>query len=623
MLYLRQPVDFNWREACWVGITSLGFAAIFAYPMLCQLSYLGPGLWGWLNLPPDFSHLARFPANGDWDLFTGLRWVPYYTVTHFGQLPYWNPYRCGGMPMLGNPESGIVTPFFLLYLVFGPYAGLYLEIFLHLAIAFAGGYLLARVMGLTRLAAVVCAGAFPASSWFDLHLAVGHLNFLPAAYLPSVTALLLLAIDRKSMFLAALGGLVCALTFTEGNYTFLYAGIVVAILSLWLSISRLSVRPLIAGLMLGIFAAAFAALKMMPAWELLTIHPRPPFGPEYDDLKSMGIYLFSRNQDLYRGGVSVFLLSEYGAYWSPVFAVLAVLGIVGGRLIRTIPWVAGAILFFLLAQGDSGPHSALMLLRYLPMTHEIDLPARFIIGFLFCAGVLAAYGTDYLSGLNWRWAPRIDAVLVAAALLDSWMVGPPNLRYLFHNPVEPLPRAAEFHQYYVANPGNQTEIAIANMGSANCQGYGYCSIPTDVVAMNDSDSTISYRGEYYLLGPGKLVQTRWSPNRLSYDVNVPAPTTLVINQNYYPGWKVTKGNATFVRHGTLLAVALPQGHQRITLSFHPRLLLLSLALTLTASIATFLLWRWEAWGSAKSLLAAETPRAGARNRRIKKGRCSW
>ena len=492
----RAPVllrEVDWREARWVALASLGIALVFTYPMLCPTGELGPGLSGWLNRLPDLSHLARFPSNGDWDLFTELRWVPYYTVTHFHQLPFWSPYRCGGMAMLGNPEAGIVTPFLLPYLLFGPYAGLYLEIFLHIAIAFAGGWLLARVLGLNRIGAAVCASAFPASSWLYLHLAVGHLNFLPAAYLPWVFALLILAIERRSFFIASIGGLVCALTFTEGNYTFLYAGIIVAILSIAASIAHRSVRPFLIGVTLGVFAVAFAAMKMIPAWEMLTIHPRPPFGPEYDDLRSMGIYLFSRNQDLYRTGVTVFLLSEYAAYWPPAFVALAAAGIWGGRF-RTIPWIAAAILFFLLAQGDSGPHSALVMLRYLPMTHEIDLPARFIIGFVFCTGVLAAYGADFLSRLNWRWGIRIAVALFAIGLIDSWMLGPPNMRYLFHNSIEALPQSAEFRQYYVANPGNQTEIALANMGSVNCQGYGYCSIPTTAMALNDPGTTGSIRG---------------------------------------------------------------------------------------------------------------------------------
>ena len=132
-------------------------------------------------------------------MFTQLRWVPYYTLTHFHQLPFWNPYKCGGMPMLGNPESAIVTPFLLLYLVFGLIPGMLLEIYLHVAIMFAGGYVFGRELGLVPRAALVLAAMFPSSSWLSLHVAMGHLNFLSIAYIPWILALLLDVMQIASM----------------------------------------------------------------------------------------------------------------------------------------------------------------------------------------------------------------------------------------------------------------------------------------------------------------------------------------------------------------------------------------------------------------------------------------
>src|ERR1700686_5187854 len=99
------------REGAWLAVGSVAFAVVFSYPMLCETVYLGPGVSGWIGTGPVFSHFGRFPSNGDWDLFTQLRWVPYYTITQFHQLPFWNPYKCGGMGMLGNPESMVVSPF--------------------------------------------------------------------------------------------------------------------------------------------------------------------------------------------------------------------------------------------------------------------------------------------------------------------------------------------------------------------------------------------------------------------------------------------------------------------------------------------------------------------------------
>ena len=209
------------REFAWVATGSLVFAAVFLYPILCEIKYLGPGLHDWLVAAPHFGNLAKLPINEDLDMFDQLRWVPYYTLTHFHQWPFWNPFKCGGMSMLGNPESAIVTPFLLIYLAGGLLAGIFLEIYLHIAIAFVGGYVLGRELGLRPLACLVLAGMFPSSSWLPLPIAVGHLNFLPAAYFPWIIAIP-----------AAIGGLFCALTLTEGNYTFLYAVMLVTIVAI-------------------------------------------------------------------------------------------------------------------------------------------------------------------------------------------------------------------------------------------------------------------------------------------------------------------------------------------------------------------------------------------------------
>ena len=185
------------KEALLLAFGSVVFAFVFAYPLLCDWSYLGPGVSGWIAQGPRFSHLSQYPMNGDWDSFTQLRWVPYWTLVHFHQLPFWNPYKCGGMPMLANPETSILTPFFLVDLLLGISVAVVAEIVLHLAIAFSGGYVLARTKKMSPLAAAVCGSVFPASSWFFLHMATGHLNFLPTTYLPWIAALLCISIDRR------------------------------------------------------------------------------------------------------------------------------------------------------------------------------------------------------------------------------------------------------------------------------------------------------------------------------------------------------------------------------------------------------------------------------------------
>ena len=146
-----------------------------------------------------------------------------------------------------------------------------------------------------------------------------------------------------------------ALTVTEGNYTFIYAGILLAVLSLMIALTQRSVWPVIAAVILGVFGAAMGAIKLLPVADTLALYPRGGWaGPDADTLFMIPTFLFSRNQDLFREIPGLALFACYGAYISPAFALLAVFGLLTGRL-KTLPWFVAAIVFLLLARGDSNP----------------------------------------------------------------------------------------------------------------------------------------------------------------------------------------------------------------------------------------------------------------------------
>ena len=502
------------REFAWVALGALVFAAVFLYPIVCEIDYLGPGVHDWLAAGPHFSNLTQLPNNNDTDLFDQLRWVPYFTITHYHQWPFWNPYKCGGMSMIGNPESGIATPFLLIYLAGGLLPGIFLEIYLHIAIGFIGGYVLGRELGLRTIACVVLAGMFPSSSWLPLHIAFGHLNFLSSLYLPWILAMLLAAIRSRRAFPAAIGGLFCALALTEGNYAFPYAVILVAIVATTLAATTLSLRPLMAAAIIGVFAVLLSALKLIPTEEMLRLHPRD-FGASWISYTGAMISLFSRNQDAYRPSPSVWYMVEYGGYLGAPFVAFALAGIIS-RPKAALPWVLGAVVFFQLFMGDTGPHALVTYLRLLPLGSNIGICGRWVIPLVFCVAVLAAFGAQFVCDHWGRWGPRIAGVLLIVGLADAWVVGSPNYRYLFHYHFDRPAFSASFRQYWVETPIFMTYIAQANMGSVNCKAFGYY-VPNDgITAYNQP----GYRGEYWLTGPGTVYQTKWTPNRLSFDVSV-------------------------------------------------------------------------------------------------------
>ena len=200
-------------EILGVALASAAFASSFTYPLLKHLQQNAPG--------------------ADRDYFTETAWAAAYTVNHFRQLPFWDPYKCGGVALLADPQSRIFTPFFLLHLAFGPIIAIKLELTIHLAIAWAGGYLLARLLGLRYLPAAVCASVFPCSSWIYLHFAAAHVTFVPGLYLPWVLSMWTLSVDRRQFLPAALGGFLLALMYIEGGFYILSYAAPCLLLSRW------------------------------------------------------------------------------------------------------------------------------------------------------------------------------------------------------------------------------------------------------------------------------------------------------------------------------------------------------------------------------------------------------
>ena len=153
------------------------------------------------------------------------------------------------------------------------------------------------------------------------------------------------------------------------------------------------------------------------------------------------------------------------------------------------------------------------------------------------------------------------------------------------------PWSEEFRQSRLINPAsNATATAWNNLGVVNCYGYWYPPPPGSVRAYTDKD----YRGEYYLLGEGKVTAALWTPNRLAYDVDAPASTSLVVNQFYFPGWKLARGRSKVYSEDSTLAVRIGPGRQRIELVYAPQHILLAFALTIAAVAALILIWRKEA-----------------------------
>jgi hypothetical protein len=406
-----------------VALGSVTFAAIFTYLVVEHIRT--PGL-AW-----------------DWNLNLEMAWAAWYSVVRLHKFPLWQPWICGGYPILAHPESRILTPFFLLTLAFGPIVGLHLEVIAHAAIGFAGAYFLARRLGIVPVGAVTCAGTFMGSSWYYLHMAVGHVVFLGYVYAPWIVAFFYMSAGltentrpkiNLAMMLATAALL--ALVFFEGGtvYPLPHIFLLLSFLAAYLAIERLSYRSLVAFLGIAILTLIISLPKLIPM--ILTIKASRPWpNNELNPLSLMVQFLFSRNQLVERVPITPWGFWEYGAYICPIFVMFAIVGVLS-NFRRALPWLILSTLLFVTAMGNVGfamghlgEYTPWVQLHRLPLWSEMRLPSRFLILFTLCIGVLAALGADWLSSCRPVFIKPAVIVLLAAALLDGWLVSAPNMRW--------------------------------------------------------------------------------------------------------------------------------------------------------------------------------------------------
>ena len=580
-------------EVLWIAALATLFAAWFGYKVL--------------------PYLSRIALANDWDYHLELRWVPFYTIVQFHQLPLWNPYRCGGMPMLGHPQSALVSPFLLLDLILGPMVSMHIQVVVHIAIAFSGGCFLARAVRISRLGAIATGGCFAGSSWYYIHMAAGHPDFLPYTFVPWVIGLFYLSVRRRRMLYAALSGMAMAFMYLEaGIYAVPQTALILGLIAATLALEELSFYPLLTLALVGGWTFGFAAIKLLPTLDFFGPGGRPMDAGERNPLWIIGLALFSRNQDPGRElGKMSWGFHEYGAYIGVIFGALALWGI-ARNFRRGLPWLVVGGTTLALSLGYFGLYSPWVLIHKLPPFYSERIPSRFLILFSLSAAVLAGLGVDSLAERSGPWS-IVAAGLVAVALVDGWLVSPSYMHHVVEGDQIPKPWAATFIQSSEPRTGGHAMYMAsnANMGVIACND----SVPRKFNVHGFEDP--GYRGEQYLLGPGSLSLTEWTPNALSFEVEAAAPTVLVVNQNYDHNWHVIAGRGEVFSYAGLIAVHIPTGHQQLELAFRSNAFRIGLPITLLTAFAMIVVWlaegssyRWlVVWPAMKPAIAHFSPPA--------------
>ena len=572
------------------------------------------GLWNW--------------GHRDWDQHLLYSWSTYRSLMEFSELPLWNPWYLGGNPQLGNPQVHFPTPMLLFDLAAGPLLGMKLKILAHHWLGLVGTYWLGRQLGLSRYAGLLAAGAFMLSTWYSLHLFVGHTQFLSMAFVPWVLAFIHRArsAPRRSVDIVAGAAFLALIVFEGGVYTIIFTVFLSGMLALCWSLQERSWVPVTVLVLSMSLGAGLSAVKLLPVVKLMRENPRdtPVAGGSWNQvltgrdpasttrpIASVSKMLPASRWDLVYQAIKVFLgrdqrgdenyfahqywgWQEYGAYVGPIIIGLIAFSPLVFR--QQWPWLASAAGCFLIALGNFAPIAPWTLLHHFPVMSNARVPTRFLMPCVLALSILAGFVFDTLRARVKAWFKdtRLEwatALIVALCLADLVLVGGRS----FGGAFDRAPQAIEAKNPNIvtiaARPANMLGLMLQNYSAKNA--YEEAHIPVGVSAVGEE----SYRGEVYFVpahearaqrgtqspSPTAII-VRWSPNTVNVLVNASVSGWLVVNRNWDDGWVSRLPYHAQPRNG-LLAAALGSGEHLVQFSYRPKSVMVGAAISSFSLIA--------------------------------------
>ncbi len=540
-----------------------------------------------------------------------------------GELPRWNPRQYAGIPFQGSTQNNFLYPPNLLLLALPEGTAWDLLVFLHLSLAAAGTYRLARSYRLSRDAAALAGIAFGLSCPLLYRAEAGHLpNLVAAALAPWVLFRLRRGLQRPDLprCLGLAVGL--WLLFVGGSPQFILQTGVFAGLLLLIEgpLTRPTLACLAGALLLALGGAAPHLLPALDAaagstrgdaavLELIRTHHDFGLRDLLGGLIAPGIWSpaaesWLRDEKVVYVGLLPLVLGAAAWARGPRRAVLiwsALLGVflleafsgVFGRLLpvfggfripERIVWAA-ALCVSLLAAFGLGAVRSRRLVRGAVLLAGADL-------LLAAALHLSAYGPGQLGPEPW-YARHIGPERSSHRLLDltTWKAGPAGHGFqLLKGYGHPVPAAlsgvyagawTEIHPEVETLPGGRglrdpEILRDLNVRWIVAPAEGDFPPPWTRTRVHErvqlwEDPTV--RGPaWFLRGSGTLNVRRPA----AHEIRIQAVTTegadLVVSEAAWPGWRVEiNGTAAPLRRhrDTLIQVSLPGGTALVSLSFEP------------------------------------------------------
>jgi hypothetical protein len=413
---LKQKSSINWKLYLPIGII-LAVTAVFYWPILVCKGFL----WN------DF-----LEQNFVYRLFAAVSLKQ-------GMIPFWNPYVFSGMPFFADVQAAVLYPLNLVLTLFAQKEWLNpvlveYQIVLHIAMAGAFMYLLARDFGASKSGGMLAGITFMLCGFFTTHIFHSNLIYA-AAWFPLAIYLFKRTIDRKSLLFMALTALVLSVIFFCGYpqlmvymYYWLAAyylyGLVVRIREKTRPLAEVKRAALFAGLV--VLGIGMASVQMLPTQELAKNSVRPKlefsescegsfrpyrfvtlFVPNYFGLPQKNAYWGISGKDVNAGSHNYWETAMYAGTVSLVLAAIAPFFV---RTPLTVFLSIMAVLSVLLAMGNSF-FLYWLAFKFLPAFNAFRIPGRFAYMFSLSVSLLAGFGLTWLQSRSLQESAKRKQIL--------------------------------------------------------------------------------------------------------------------------------------------------------------------------------------------------------------------
>jgi len=507
----------------------------------------------------------------DWDQNFAWTEATRVSLLDYHQFPLWNPYKCGGTVQFANPQVPVLSIQTALALILGTLRGIKLSIFVHGVIGFVGFYLLARQYKLTYIGSALAAIIFSFSGITSSFLSSGMVVFTNFAYTPYILIFFNKSIDKGKWGIVA--GILFAVSFYYSYQIPLLIGVYLLVYTVVKSIAEKTAAPIKAFIILVFTSGVLILPKLFFATQLLRISPRQLSDISGYSIQNFLYFLLSRKQNLFNE-MDVqgyyYAIDENSLYVGILAFALFLLFFARNKkeIGRNAALIITLLIMIWLALGSGVHPSIYAVLRRLPLFSSFRVAQRFRFDLIIPFSLIAGLGVDNLIHLLPKHKLALILAIVCPLIVyaDLAIFSTTNFlskTLIITNPETQLWRSDHFVQTGAVNLGFEIRRTIEipekyldsnifipwsfeylkikqNNGVLDC----YDPIPLGVKALGAGDE--NYQGEFHLVDTQADIaveNTFWSPNRLIFKLinNGMTPNnTLIVNQNFYPGWVVVK-----------------------------------------------------------------------------------